>query len=129
MNGYFCILNLPFDEINFDKNVNLEDVLNTPHDSDIDSFVECHSFCLVNNKQKKNKIIFYEKKRKQMKKENAKQTSKKERKTNTRKHQMLKLCFRHGMIVDKVQETIWITQSKLLEKQTISITQKKSSKK
>ena len=33
---------LPFDEIDFDRNVNLEDIINTPHDSDNGSFVECH---------------------------------------------------------------------------------------
>ena len=49
---------LPFDEKNFDRNVNLEDIINTPHDSDIGSFVECHLFCLVKKKEKRNKFIF-----------------------------------------------------------------------
>ena len=31
---------LPFNEINFDRNFNLEDILNTPDDSEIDYFVE-----------------------------------------------------------------------------------------
>ena len=31
---------LPYDEIKFDKNVKLEDILNTPDDSDIGYFVE-----------------------------------------------------------------------------------------
>ena len=31
---------LPYDEIKFDNNVNLEDVLNTPDDSDIGYFAE-----------------------------------------------------------------------------------------
>ena len=31
---------LPYDGIKFDKNVKLEDILNTPDDSDIDYFIE-----------------------------------------------------------------------------------------
>ena len=31
---------LPYNEIKFDKNVELEDILNTPDDSDIGCFVE-----------------------------------------------------------------------------------------
>ena len=31
---------LPYDEIKFDKNVKLEDMLNTPDDSDINYFIE-----------------------------------------------------------------------------------------
>ena len=32
---------LPYDEIKLDKNVELEDILKTPDDSDIGYFVEC----------------------------------------------------------------------------------------
>ena len=32
--------NLPYDEIKFDKNVILEDILNTPDDSDLGYFIE-----------------------------------------------------------------------------------------
>ena len=31
---------LPYDEIKFDQNVNLEDILKTPDDSDIGYFIE-----------------------------------------------------------------------------------------
>ena len=31
---------LPYDEIKFDKNVKLEDILNTPNDSNVGYFVE-----------------------------------------------------------------------------------------
>ena len=34
---------LPYDEIRFDKNVQLEDILNTPDDSDIGFFIEVDS--------------------------------------------------------------------------------------
>ena len=36
---------LPYDEIKFDKNVKLEDILNTPDDSDIGYFVEVDLKC------------------------------------------------------------------------------------
>ena len=58
-----------------------------------------------------------------MKKQKAKQTGK-NRKTSTRKHQMLKFYLWHGMIVDKVREAILFTQSKWLEKHIYSTTQK-----
>ena len=32
---------LPYDEIKFDRNVKLEDLINTPDDSDTEFFVEC----------------------------------------------------------------------------------------
>ena len=38
--GHSMSQSLPYDEIKFDKNVKLEDILNTPDDSDIGYFVE-----------------------------------------------------------------------------------------
>ena len=38
--GLFMSQPLPYDEIKFDKNVKLEDILNTPDDSDIGYFIE-----------------------------------------------------------------------------------------
>ena len=38
--GYAKSESLPYDEIKFDKNIKLEDILNTPDDSDIGSFVD-----------------------------------------------------------------------------------------
>ena len=35
-----CLNTLPYDEIKFDNNVKLEDILNTPDDSDIGYFIE-----------------------------------------------------------------------------------------
>ena len=35
-----CPISLPYDENKFDKNINLEDILSTPHDSDIGYFIE-----------------------------------------------------------------------------------------
>ena len=43
---------LPYDEIKFDKNVKLEDILNTPDDSDIGYFIEV-DFTYPDNKEKR----------------------------------------------------------------------------
>ena len=39
--GWAMSQSLPYDEFIFDENVNLGDIINTPHDSDIDYFIEC----------------------------------------------------------------------------------------
>ena len=44
---------LPYDEIKFDNNVKLEDILNTPDDNDIGYFVEVDSNYPDNIKEKK----------------------------------------------------------------------------
>ena len=38
--GWAMSENLPYDEINFDRNVRLEEISNTPDDSDIGYFIE-----------------------------------------------------------------------------------------
>ena len=35
------IESLPYDEFKIDKNINLEDIITTPDDSDVGYFVEC----------------------------------------------------------------------------------------
>ena len=49
---------LPYDEINFDNNVTLEDILNTPDDSDIGYFVEVNLKYSVNIKEKTKNFPF-----------------------------------------------------------------------
>ena len=49
---------LPYDEINFDKNVKLEDILNTPDDNDIGYFVEADLIYPDNIKKKTKKFPF-----------------------------------------------------------------------
>ena len=49
---------LPYDEIKFDQNVNLEDILNTPDDSDIGYFVETDLIYPDKIKEKTKKIPF-----------------------------------------------------------------------
>ena len=49
---------LPYDEIKFDKNIELEDILNTPDDSDIGYFIEVDSKYPDNIKQKTKNFPF-----------------------------------------------------------------------
>ena len=49
---------LPYDEIKFDKNVKLEDILNTPDDSDIGYFVEADLIYPDNIKEKTKNFPF-----------------------------------------------------------------------
>ena len=49
---------LPFDEIKFDQNVKLEDILNTPDDSDIGYFIEVNWTYPDNIKEKTKKFPF-----------------------------------------------------------------------
>ena len=49
---------LPYDEIKFDNNVNLEDILNTPDDSDLGYFIEADSIYPDNIKEKTKNFPF-----------------------------------------------------------------------
>ena len=50
---------LPYDEIKFDNNGKLEDILNTPDDSDIGCFVEAHLIYpdKIKEKQKNSQLL------------------------------------------------------------------------
>ena len=48
---------LPYDDIKFDKNVTLEDILNTPDDTEIGYFIECD--LIYSDNIKKNTNIFH----------------------------------------------------------------------
>ena len=48
---------LPYDEIKFDNNINLEDILNNPDDSDIGYFIEVDLKYSDNMKEKKTKYF------------------------------------------------------------------------
>ena len=133
---------LPYDEIKFDKNVKLEDILNTPDDSDIGAFVEVDlkhpdsikektkhfPFALVYKKINPDDCNDY---MKTIKPHTYIQTKKlicdwSDRKNYLVHYRMLKFYVRHGMIVDKVQETISFKQSKWLEKFINFNTQKRN---
>ena len=51
LHGWAMSEYLPWDEINFDINVKLEDILNTPDDSDVGYFVEVDLICPDNIKE------------------------------------------------------------------------------
>ena len=133
---------LPYDEIKFDNNVNLEDMLNTPDDSDIGYFAEVNlkypdsikektknfPFANVNKNFNPNKFIDY---LKEIKPDTYNQTKKlicdwSDKKINLVQYRMLKFFIRHGMIVDKVHNIISFRQSRLLEKYKIFNTQKRN---
>ena len=122
---------LPYDEIKFDKNVKLEELLNTLDDSDIGYFIEVDLTYPDNIKEKTKNFPFAP--------ENEKinpdhfsdymKTIKPDTYTQTRilicdwsdkrnylvQYRMLKFYIRHGMIIDKVREIISFKQSKWLE--------------
>ena len=133
---------LPYDEIKFDDNVNLEDILNTPDDSDIGYLIEVDlnypdnikektknfPFCPENKKINPNKFSEY---MKEIKPDTYIQTSKlicdwSDKKNYLTHYRMLKFYIRHGMIVDKVHSIISFKQSRWLEKYISFNTQKRN---
>ena len=123
---------LPYDEILFDKNNKLEDILNTPDDSDIVYFIDVHLKYPDNIKEKtKHFPLAPENKKinpddfsdymKEIKRDTYTQTKKltcdwSDKKNYLVHYRMLKFYARHGMVVDKGHEIITFKQSKWLEK-------------
>ena len=133
---------LPYDEIKFDNNIKLEDILNTPDDSDIGYFIEVDliypdnikektknfSFAPVNKKIDPDNYKYY---MKSIKPDTYIQASKlicdwSDKKNYLMHYRMLKFFIRHGMIVDKVHNMISFRQSRWLEKYISFITQKRN---
>ena len=133
---------LPYDDIKFDGNVKLEDILDTPDDSEVGYFVEVDlkypegirektvnfPFCPDNKFSPQDKFTEYMKKMKQDSYAKCKKlicdwTDKKKYLIHYR---MLKFYVRHGMIVEKVHEVISFKQSKWLEKYIDFNTQKRN---
>ena len=133
---------LPYDEIKFDNNVKLEDLIKTPDDSDIGYFIEVDinysdnitektkffRFAPVNKKI--NPDIFSEYMKK-IEPETYNQTKKlicdwSDKKNYLVHYRMLKFYIRHGMIVEKVHEVISFKQSRWLEKYISFNTQKRN---
>ena len=113
---------LTFDELKFDNNVKLEDILNTPDDSKIGYFIEVDltypnnikektknfPFAPVNKKNNPHKFSDY---MKEIKPDTCIQTKKlicdwSDRKNYLVHYRMLKFYLRRGMIVDKVHSII-----------------------
>ena len=113
---------LPYDEIKFDKNFKLEDILNTPDDSDLAYFVEVDLNYSDNIKEKTKNFLFapvnkkinpddFNDYMKTSKPDTYTQTSKlicdwSDKKNYLIHYRMLKFYIRHGMTVDKVQNVI-----------------------
>ena len=133
---------LPCDEIKFDNNVNLEDILNTPDDSDIGYFIEVDLNYPDNIKGKTKHIPFASENKKinpdnfsdymkEIKPDTYIQTKKlicdfSDKKNYLVHYRMLKFYLRHGMIVDKVHNVISFKQSRWLEKYISFNTQKRN---
>ena len=132
---------LPFDEIKFD-NVELEDILNAPDDSDIGYFIEVDSTYPNNIKEKTKNFPFAPVNKKinpdkfgdfmeEIRPDTHVQSSKlicdwSDKKNYLVHYRMLKFHVRHGMIVDKVHDIISFKQSSWLEKYINFNTQKKN---
>ena len=144
--GYSMIQPLPFDEIEMwhgdpDLYMNwLEEILNTPDDSDIGYFIEADLGYPDNIKEKtknfpfcpENKIIDkYNDYMKEIKPENYVKSKKlicdwTDKKNYLVHYRMLKFYIRHGMVIDKIHEIISFKQSKWLEKNINFNTQKRN---
>ncbi len=133
---------LPYDEIKFDNNVTLEDILNCPDDGDIGFFVEVDlkypdnikektknfPFAPMNKKINPDKFSDY---MKEIKPDTYIQTKKlicdwSDKKNYLIHYRMLKFYIRHGMIIDKVHNIISFKQSRWLEKYINFNTQKRN---
>ena len=123
---------LPYDEIKFDKNVKLDDLLNTPDDSDIGYLIEVDLKHPDEIKEKTKNFPFapVNKKTNPDNFNDFMTTIKLETYTKTKKlicdwsvkknylihYRMLNFYVRHGMRVDKVHNIKSLRQSKWLEK-------------
>ena len=123
---------LPYDEIKFDKNIKLEDILNTPDDSDIGYFVEADLRYPDNIKQRTKNFPFapvnkkinpddFNDYMKEIRPDNYTPTKElicdwSDKKNYLVHYRMLKFYVRHGMIVNKVHDIMSFKQSKWLEK-------------
>ena len=133
---------LPYDEIKFDNEVELEDILNTPDDSDIGYFIEFDlkypdnikqkakylPFAPVNKKINPNTFNDY---MKEIKPDTYIQTSKlicdwSDKKNYLIHYRILKFYIRHGMEVVKIHNIISFKQSRWLEKYISFNTQKRN---
>ena len=138
--GWAMSESLPYDEIEFDRNVKLEEILNTPDDSDTGYFIEVELKYPDNIKHKtkhfpfalENKKIYpdnFSAYMKTIKPDTYNQSNKlicdwSDNKNYLIHYRMLKFYVRHGMTVDKVHTVISFKQSKCLEKYISFNTQK-----
>ena len=140
--GYSMSQPLPYDEIKYDNNIKLEDILNNPDDSDIGYLVEVDlkypddikektkyfPFAPVNKKINPENLNDY---MNEIKPDTYVQSNKlicdwSDKKNYLTHYRMLKFYIRHGMIVEKVHNIISFKQSKWLEKYINFNTQKRN---
>ena len=133
---------LPYDEIKFEKDICLEEILKTPDDSEIGYFLEIDlkypddikqktkyfPFCPENKKINPNKDNEY---MKSIKPGNYTKSKKlicdwTDKKKYLIHYRMLKFYIRHGMIVEKIHEIISFKQSRWLEGYISFNTQKRN---
>ena len=133
---------LPYDEIKLEKDICLEEILNTPDDSEIGYFLEVDlkypdnikqktkyfPFCPENKKIDPNKYNDY---MNTIKPENYTKSKKlicdwTDKKKYLIHYRMLKFYVRHGMIVEKIHEIISFKQSRWLEAYISFNTQKRN---
>ena len=133
---------LPYDEIKFDKNVKLEDIISTADDSDIGYFIEVDLKYPDNIKEKTRNFPFAPVKKKinsdgfsgymkTIKPDTYIQTKKliggwSDKKMYLIHYGMLKIFIRHGMIVVKVHNILSFRQIRWLEKYISFNTQKRN---
>ena len=133
---------LPFDEIKFDNNVTLEDILNTPDDNDIGYFVEVDLTYPNNIKEKTKNFTFapvnkkinpdyFNEYMKEIRPNTYVQSSKlicdwSDKKKYLIHYRILKFYLKHGMIVERVHSIISFKQSRWLEKYISFNTQKRN---
>ena len=142
LNGHSMSQMLPYDEIKFDRIIKLEDILNTPDDSDIGYFIELDlnypdkikektkifPIAPVNKKYDPDDFSDY---MKEIIPDTYTQNKKlicdwSDKKNYLIHYRMLKVYVRHGMIVDKVRDIISFKQSRWLEKYINFNTQKRN---
>ena len=133
---------LPYDEIKFDKSVELEDILNIPDDSDIGYFIEVDLKYPDNIKQKTKNFPFvpvnkkidpenFNEYMKSIKPDNYTPSKKlicdcSDKKNYLCHYRMLNFYVRHGMIVDRIYNIISFKQSRWLKKYISFNTQKRN---
>ena len=133
---------LPYDEIKFEKDICLEEILNTPDDNEIGYFLEVNLKYSDDIKQKTKHFPFcpeikkidpnkYNEYMKSIKPENYTKSKKlicdwTDKKKYLIHYRTLKFYIRHGMIVEKLHEIISFKQSRWMEKYTSFNTQKRN---
>ena len=131
----------PYDGIKFEKDICLEEILNTPDDSEIDYFLEVDLKYSDNIKEKTKNFAFapvnkknnpddFSEYMKTIKPDTYTQTKKlisdwSDKKNYLVHYRMLNFYTRHGIIVEKVHSVISFKQSRWLERCIIFNTQKK----